>query len=349
MAAPSPRPQRELAAARPLRYLAGMTEALDVVIVGAGPAGLAAAIEAARRSLQYLVIDQGAVVDSLLHYPTDMVFFTTKERLEIGGVPFPLARAHPSRTDALAYYRQIVQSFALNVRTFEKLTALHGQDGAFHVSTEESSGVGRAYQARKIVLALGYFSHPNLLGIPGEELPKVSHYYTEGHAYHRRDVAVIGGRNSAAEAALDLHRHGARVTLIHRRAAIAPSVKYWIAPDLGNRIAEGGIRALFETRVLEIRATELVVETAGEPACTLANDFVFALTGYRPDVVLLDQLAIAYDAATLKPIVDEHFETRRPGIYAIGSMLAGAQSGEVFIENGRFHGQVAIEAIALRR
>jgi thioredoxin reductase (NADPH) len=323
-----------------------MADTHDVLIVGAGPAGLAATIEAKRLGLDCVVLDKGAVVDSLRRFPTHMLFFTTKERLEIGGVPFPLVRAHPDRSDALAYYRQLAQAFVLAPRTFERVVGVDGKDGSFEIASETANGERRRTRARKVIVATGYFDHPNLLGIPGEDLPHASHYYDEGHAYFGREVAVIGGRNSAAEAALDLFRNGARVTLIHRGPELSPAVKYWIAPDLKNRIAEREIRALFGTRVTEIRRGAIVVQKAGEPPQTLANDFVFALTGYRPDVAFLSALGVAVDEQTLKPVVGSTFETSRPGVHAIGSVLAGARSGEIFIENGRHHGAAVIAAIA---
>jgi thioredoxin reductase (NADPH) len=323
-----------------------MTHMHDVLIVGAGPAGLAAAIEAKKLGVDAVVVDKGSVVDALRRFPAHMQFFTTRERLEIGGVPFPLARAHPDRSDALAYYRQLTQAFALAPRTYERVVAVDGEDGAFEVASETARGERRRTRTRKVVLATGYFDHPNLLGIPGEDLPHVSHYYDEGHAYFGREVAVIGGRNSAAEAALDLFRNGAHVTLIHRGPELSPAVKYWIAPDLKNRCADGEIRAAFDTRVLEIRPGALVVQKTGEAPRTLANDFVFALTGYRPDVAFLAALGITVDPQTLKPVIDGAFATSRPGVHAIGSVLAGARSGEVFIENGRHHGATVIAAIA---
>ena len=322
----------------------------DVVIVGAGPAGLAAAIAATKHGLDHLVIEKGALVNSLLHYPTEMVFFTTPELMEIGGLPFTSPNDKPSRLEALRYYRRVTDTFNLRIAFDETVLAISpdgvGDDRtAFAVDSQSARGVRRSVHARHVVIATGAYDFPNICGIPGEDLPHVSHYYTQPHPFYRKRVVIVGGKNSAAEAALDLYRAGASVTIVHRRDALGESIKYWVKPDIENRIKEGAIAARFSTSVREIRPTEVVVETDGLPD-TIPADAVFLLTGYGADMALLRNAGVALDPETRGPVYDaETFETNVRGIYVVGAMVAGVQSGKVFIENGRFHGQQAIEAI----
>jgi thioredoxin reductase (NADPH) len=319
---------------------------VDVVVVGAGPTGLACAIELGRRGVDALVLDKGCLTNSLYHYPTHMVFFTTPELLEIGDIPMTSLGEKPTRIEALKYYRRVAGHYKLRVRQYERVDRISGRDGAFEVSTTDRLGCGQQYAARKIVLATGYYDVPNLLGAPGEELPKVRHYYKEPHPYYDHDVVVVGARNSAAIAALELHWTGARVTLVHRGPGISDHVKYWIKPNIENRIANGEIQAYFHSRVVEIRPESVVLSTP-EGKTTLKNDFVFALTGYSPDLAFLNALGIALDPATQRPRTDPAtLESERPGIHLAGVIVAGMHTNEIFIENGRFHGKLIAEAIA---
>ena len=323
-----------------------MTAACDALVVGAGPTGLACGIELGRRGVSAVLIDKGCVVNSLYHYPTNMVFFTTPELLEIGGIPMTSLNEKPTRTEALKYYRRVAEHFQLEIRQYERVEEVRGQDLAFEVATRDRHGECRTYRARKVILATGYYDVPNLLGVPGEDLPKVIHYYKEAHPYYGHDVLVVGGKNSAAIAALELHWTGARVTLVHRGEGLHRHVKYWIRPNLQNRIQNQEIRAFFRSRLVEIRPKEVLLETPDGPV-TLANDFVFAMTGYRPDVEFLRKVGIEFDPAAQRPRTHpETLESDRPGVYLAGVIVAGMHTNEIFIENGRFHGEKIAQAIA---
>jgi len=316
-----------------------MGEMLDVVVVGAGPTGLACAIEAQRANLSTLVIEKGCLVNSLFSYPAGMTFFTTRERLEIGDIPFSSVHLKPTRTEALEYYRRVAEHYRLPMCFFERVLGVEGTDGSFRVRTETRGGEGKCHSSRKVVMATGYYDLPNLLGIPGEDLPKVSHYYSEAHQFFGQKVAVIGGANSAAIAALDLSRHGAEVTMIVREPELSRHIKYWIRPDIENRIKEGSIRALFQAEVKEITPKWISVHQAGEPALKLANDYVFALTGYHPDFDLLRSVGIEINPETMRPACNpQTLESNVPVIYLAGAIIAGMDTNEIFIENGRFHG-----------
>ena len=317
----------------------------DVLVIGAGPVGLACALEARRHGLSALNIDKGALVNSIVGYPANMEFFSTPELIEIGGYPFPVQGYKPTREAAIEYYRGVAQREALEIRLYEAVTAVHGGRGDFTVTT----GAGE-YRARAVVVATGFFDQPNLLGVPGEELPKVTHYYREPYPYVRQAVAVIGAKNSAAKAALDCYRHGAVVTLIVRGAALSDSVKYWIRPDLENRIKEGSIRARFNTCVTEIRPSSLVLRTP-EGTEEIANDWVLAMTGYRPDFAFLASLGITFaDDGCSTPVFDETtFETARSGLYIAGTVCGGLKTNRWFIENGRFHAQQIAKHLAGER
>jgi thioredoxin reductase (NADPH) len=318
----------------------------DVIMVGAGPTGLACAIEAEKKNLKYLVIEKGCLVNTLQHFPVNMTFFTTPELLEIGGMPFISSYEKPTRFEALRYYRRVAQAFYLNIHLYETVLHVEGTDGLFLVKTKTISGEPLSYHARKIVLATGYYDIPNFLNVPGETLPKVSHYYTEAHPYFDMDVAVVGGKNSAALAALDLFRCGARVTLIHRAAELSPQVKYWIRPDLENRIKNGEVTAFFETEIEEIHPRHLQLKNSKSKTWQIPNDFVFALTGYRPDANFFISLGIKINPADQKPAVDKGtFESNVAGIYLAGVVVAGRMTNEIFIENGRFHGELIIRNI----
>ena len=313
-----------------------------VAIVGAGPTGLAVGIELKRRGIPHVVFDKGALVDSIRRFPVNMVFFTTPELLEIGDLPLVTAQEKPVRLEALKYYRKVTEYYGLAVRFYEKVDAVRRTNGAFTVATPRGT-----YDAQKVVVATGYYDHPNLLGVPGEELKKVSHYYTEAHPYFGHDVAVVGGANSAAEAALDLFRSGARVSLIHRGTEVSRSIKYWVRPDIENRLERGEIRAFFETKVVEIREKTLVLEKAGA-TFELKNDFVLALTGYHTDTAFLGAMGVAFDANGRPEHDPETLETNVPGLYLAGSVTGGRDNRNIFIENGRFHGKRIAEHVAAR-
>jgi len=317
-----------------------MHESLDILIVGAGPTGLACAIEAVTRHLKLLVVEKGVLVNSIYNYPATMTFFTSRERLEIGDLPLSSLNTKPHRAEALEYYRRVADFYRLPIHFQERVMGINGHDGELRVETETTEGHRTEYITKKAIIATGYYDLPNLLGIPGEELPKVSHYYTDPHPYYRRKVAVIGGANSAAVAALDLWRHGAEVTLIYREPALSSHLKYWIRPDIENRIKEGSIRALPQSEVKEIVPGAICVHVSSGETLRLDNDFVFALTGYHPDFRFLRDIGVEIDPATHRPRCNsETLESNVPGIYLAGVIIAGLDTNEIFIENGRFHGK----------
>jgi len=274
-----------------------------------------------------------------------MVFFTTPELLEIGDLPLVCAAEKPTRVESLKYYRKAAAHYELELRLYELVIHVDGHDGDFTVVTKTENGTQERYRCRKIVVATGYYDLPNLLGVPGEDLPHVSHYYTEAHSFWRQDVVVIGGKNSAAEAALDLYRNGARVTLVHRGMELGAKIKYWVRPDIENRIKAGQIQAMLATRVEEITKDEVVVENHAQTKRIPAKH-VFALTGYHPDYSFMESLGVKLDPETKKPAMDpKTHESNVPGIYLAGVVIGGRHTGEIFIENGRFHGKQIIEAL----
>jgi thioredoxin reductase (NADPH) len=319
------------------------SDLFDVLVIGAGPTGLACAIEAQRRGFKTVAIDKGCLVNSLFHYPAGMVFFTTPELLEIGDMPFSSAHQKPTREEALEYYRKVAQYYRLDLRQYQEVASIEGQDGDFRITAFDQHDRGLAYRARKLILSTGYYDLPNLMGMPGEELPKVTHYYREPHPYAGCDVLVIGGKNSAAISALDLYRHGARVTLVHRGPGISSKVKYWIKPDIENRIKQGEIKAYFSSTVKEICTDDVLIQTpAGE--VRVKNEFVLALTGYHPDFDFLRGLGIRLSEDNCRPVCDpQTLESNVPGIHLAGVIVAGSATSEIFIENGRFHGRQIAE------
>ncbi|MGA8537860.1 MAG: YpdA family putative bacillithiol disulfide reductase, partial [Terriglobales bacterium] len=301
---------------------------------------MACAIEIQKAGFTAIVIDKGCLVNSIYHYPTNMVFFTTPELLEIGDVPFTTSLAKPTRLEALEYYRRVAEHFDLNIHQYEWVKTITGEDGDFRIATTNRQDAIRDHRARKIVLATGYYDLANELDIPGEDLDKVFHYYREPHPYYDSDVVVIGGKNSAAEAALDLWRHGARVTLVHRGPQMHANVKYWVRPDIENRIKAGEITAYFSSTVQEINADCVVLRTPSG-LVRVKNDFVFALTGYHPDYDFLRSVGIELATEQLRPVCDpENLESNVAGIYVAGVIVAGSRTNEIFIENGRFHGKL---------
>jgi thioredoxin reductase (NADPH) len=322
------------------------SNSFDVVIVGAGPTGLATAIECQKAGLSLVAIEKGCLVNSISNYPTEMIFFTTPELLEIGDIPMTSLRDKPNRVEALKYYRRVSEHYKLPVRLYERVEKIEGADGAFEIHSQTQHGERRVTIGRKLVLASGYYDLPNPVGVPGEDLPKVQHYYKEAHPFYNSDVLIIGGKNSAAIAALDLYRHGARVTMVHRGAALRPGIKYWIMPDIDNRIKNGEITAYFNTVVKEIQHNRVLISSAaGEK--WLKNDFVLAMTGYHPDFDLQKSVGIHIDETSGRPECNpETLETNAPGVYLAGVLVAGTHTSEIFIENGRFHGRQIAADIA---
>jgi len=330
-----------------LRYMATR----DVIIVGAGPSGLAAAIACERRGLDYEVLERGVLVNSIFNFPSQMVFFTTPELLEIGGLPFVSPFDKPTRVEALRYYRRVADACRLKVSMGETALSVVRRplaDGTVLEVRSRPAGGERVQHARAVVLSIGYYDRPNLLGVPGEDLPHVQHYYREAHPYFQRRVVVVGGANSAAEAALELSRAGALVTLVHRQPALSPSIKYWVLPDIQNRIKEGSIAARFNARVTEITSGVTFVDCDGRRE-GLPADAVLLLTGYHTDRDFLARCGVHVDPVSLVPCHDrETFETNVPNVFLAGGVVVGIDTAPVFIENGRLHGEKVVGLVASR-
>jgi len=315
-----------------------MVDDADIVIVGAGPCGLAAAISAQSAGFSPLVLDAEVVVSTIAAYPTYVRFFSTAEKLSIGGLPFVIATEKPSRRDALAYYRTAVTHFGIPVRQRERVIAIQGRSGDFVVVSRTQAGDERRTKAATVVVATGYFGSPNRLGVPGEDLPHVSHVYREGHEAFLQDAVVVGGGNSAAEAALDLWRSGARVTLVHFGPTFDKKIKPWVLPDFSNRVKEGYITAKWDSRVKAIEPDAVVLNTAGGEE-RLKADRVYVMTGFAPSVELLREAGVPIDPITGIPSHNpETLETSVPGVFIAGVVVAGYDANKVFIENGRYHG-----------
>ena len=319
----------------------------DLIIIGAGPSGLAAAIASKERNLDYQVIEKGVLVNSIYRFPPQMVFFTTPELLEIGGLPLVSPYEKPTRIEALRYYRAVVDKYDLQIAYHESVLSVTREtddDGVFALETRSASGVRRVRHAHHVIFAIGYYDHPVMINVPGEDLPHVHHYYSEPHPYYRQRVVIVGGGNSAAESALEMFRAGAHVTIVHRMPELKNTIKYWVRPDIENRIKEGSIAAHFNTCVTEIRPTSIVLSGGQE----IPADAVFLLTGYRADTDLMVRAGVTLTARE-GPIYDaETFETNVPGIFVAGGALAGVDTGTIFIENGRFHGEKIVDVIARR-
>ncbi len=313
----------------------------DIIIIGSGPAGLSVAIEAYKNGLNYLVLEKGSIVNSIQNFPADMSFFSTPELLEIGGIPFTSAQMRPVRAEGLEYYSRVAEFYKLKCQFFEPVSSVEKENNIFSVISSKSQ-----YHSKTVVVATGYYDNPNYLNIPGEMFSKVSHYYNEPYPFYQQEVLVIGAKNSAAIAALELYRHGAFVTLVHRGEILSDKIKYWIKPDIDNRIKEGSIKALFNTVVEEIKEQSVVLISAGGERFEIKNDFVFALTGYHPDYGFLQSCGINLNGVDLKPVQNsETLETNISGLYVAGSIIAGKNNNSIFIENGRLHGKIIIESI----
>ena len=345
----------------------------DVLIVGAGPSGLATAIAAKQHGLDYAIVEKGVLVNSIFNFPMHMVFFTTPELLEIGHLPLTTPYDKPTRLEALRYYRRVADTYGLSISFHEEVVTIEppspadsvpasarqgpgggadparsAGDDVFVVTTKDTRGNVRVREARAVVLAIGYYDLPNHLGVPGEDLPHVSHYYRDAHPYYRGRVVVVGGKNSAAEASLELFRAGAHVTLVHRRATLGDSIKYWVRPDIENRIKEGSVAARFNAHVVDITPNAVVIEQDGTRE-QIPAEGVFLLTGYHPDVDLMRKAGIRCDADTLAPDLNmETFETNVPNLFIAGGAIAGKKTGNIFIENGRFHGGKIVDVLAER-
>ena len=311
----------------------------DIVIIGAGPIGLACGIAAKKRKLKYLIIEKGALVNSLFHYPTNMTFFSTSERLEIGDVPFISHGVKPTRRESLEYYRRVKSSWNLNVNLYEEVKTIEGEKGNFKVVTDKEN-----YKTSNIVIATGFFEQANLMGIPGENLPKVKHYYDEPHPYAGQKIAVIGGGNSGVDVALETYRCGSQVTMILKKDGIDKNVKYWVRPDIENRINEGAIKAFFNSKLTEIREDEIDIQTP-DGKVTIKNDFVMAMTGYHPDFDFLRRAGVQVKGKNdLSPQYNENtFETNVKGIFLAGVICGGVKTGKWFIENSRYHADVIMD------
>ncbi|SDN00544.1 thioredoxin reductase (NADPH) [Psychrobacillus sp. OK028] len=317
-----------------------MNQQVDVLIVGGGPCGLAAAISTQNIGLKTVVIEKGNVVEAIYNYPTHQTFFSTSEKLAIGNVPFIVEERKPKRNQALVYYREVVKLNNIDVRKYEQVQKVEKQAHHFNVHTSKAS-----YMAKYVVIATGYYDHPNYMDIPGEELAKVHHYFKEGHPYFGLDVLVIGGKNSAIDAALELNKAGAYVTVAYRGSEYSPSIKPWVLPEFDGLVRNNEVQMHFDTEVIEIGVSNVTLKNTQNGEFQLPNDYVFAMTGYHPDHAFLKQMGIEIDSATGRPAFNtETMETNVEGIFIAGVIAAGNNANEIFIENGRFHGdQIANE------
>lgn len=314
---------------------------VDVLVIGAGPSGLACAIEAKKAGLSCLVLDKGSVVDAIRRFPTECIWFSTPELLEIGNVPFVIPTTRPTRVDTVNYYQRVTAHFELDVQTLDGVEWVEKRGSIFHVSTLK----GKMYEARNVVVGTGYFDDPNKLGVSGENLPNVAHHYHEPFEFFGKRVAVVGGRNSAVETALDLYRHSAHVTLIHRGAELSKGVKYWVLPDIENRIKNKEVKALFSSVVKEIKPESVLVQTP-DGQNEVESDFTFVHIGFHPDTKHLQRYGVQINPETLGPVYDEKtLETNVEGLYVCGSIVAGKNNNKIFVENGRLHSAVIVSAI----
>lgn len=325
-----------------------MLQEEKVIIIGGGPCGMSAAIELQKSGIEPLIIEKGNIVNSIYHYPTHQTFFSSSEKLEIGNIPFITERQKPVRNEALAYYRAVAGREQLRVHTYERVISVDQTDNGFLVHTEKDNGVQVQYSAEQIVVATGYYDQPNYMNVKGEDLPKVMHYFKEGHPYYNKDVVIIGGKNSAADAALELEKSGANITVLYRGENYSKSIKPWILPQFEALVRKGIIQMDFCADIKEITEDEVIYECKGKEK-RIANDFVFAMTGYRPDHSFLTKMGVEMDEETGRPAFDENtMETNVRGIYIAGVIAAGYNNNEIFIENGRHHGGKIAYSIASR-
>jgi len=320
-----------------------MNPDFDVIIIGAGPIGIACGIEAVKRNYSHLIVEKGCLVNSLFHYPTNMVFFSTSERLEIGDVPFVSHGDKPTRREALEYFRRVVNSWKLNVKTFEKVKGVNEKNDIYEIITDKQQ-----YKARYVIIATGFYDCPNLLNIPGEDLPKVKHYFDEAHPYAYLKIVVIGGGNSAVDVALETYRRGSDVTMVVREGSLKEGVKYWVRPDIENRIKEGSIKAFFNSNVTSVKPEEVDFETPGG-SITIKNDFVFAMTGYHPDFGFLRKVGIEISKEQIPSFNEETYETNKERIYLAGVVCGGMDTSKYFIENSRSHAEVIFNSLDEKR
>ncbi|RPD99594.1 YpdA family putative bacillithiol disulfide reductase [Aureibaculum marinum] len=319
-----------------------MKNNFDVLIIGAGPIGIACALEAKKKGLSYIIIEKGVLVNSLYNYPTNMTFFSTSEKLEIDNIPFISSNPKPNKKEALEYYRRIVSSNNLNVNLFEKVETVTSENGIYTVKTNKNN-----YHSKNIIIATGFYDLPNYLNVPGEDLPKVFHYYNDPHYFSAQDVIVVGASNSSVDAALEVYRKGGRVTMVIRGKTIGERVKYWVKPDIINRIKEGSIKAYFKTEIKEIFEDKVIITTENGKDITLKNDFVIALTGYRPNFEFLKNIGVDLSNDGLKkPVYNpETMESNLKGIYLAGVICGGMETHKWFIENSRIHAKMIIQNI----
>ncbi|GEL03999.1 YpdA family putative bacillithiol disulfide reductase [Rummeliibacillus stabekisii] len=316
----------------------------EAIIVGGGPCGLAAAISLKQIGLNPIIIEKGNIVNSIYNYPTHQTFFSSSEKLGIGDIPFITEQQKPKRNQALVYYREVVKRKDLNIHRFERVEQVTPNEGKFIVKTDLAE-----YETPYVVIATGYYDHPNYMNIPGEELPKVYHYFKEGHPFFDTDVLIIGGKNSAIDAGLELHKAGARVTVAYRGAEYSPSIKPWVLPDFEALVRNGEINMMFNTLVKEITEDEVILLQEGKEV-TVKNDFVFAMTGYHPDHSFIQKMGVTEDKATGRPTFNpESMETNVPGLYIAGVIAAGNNANEIFIENGKLHGDLIAKSIKEKR
>lgn len=312
----------------------------EAIIVGGGPCGLAAAISLQEIGLNPIVIEKGNIVNAIYHYPTHQTFFSSSEKLAIGDVPFIIEQQKPKRNQALVYYREVVKRKSIKVNRFEKVEKITPKTNEFIVETDKE-----VYTSPYVVIATGYYDHPNYMNIPGEELPKVKHYFKEGHPYFDTDVLIIGGKNSAIDAGLALHKAGARVTVVYRGGEYSTSIKPWVLPDFAALARDGEIQMMFNTTVQEIKEDKVILMQEGQEKI-IKNDFVFAMTGYHPDHTFIQAMGVTEDKETGRPSFNpETMETNVPGLFIAGVIAAGNNANEIFIENGRFHGDLIAKCI----
>ena len=313
----------------------------DIIIIGAGPIGLCCGIEAEKAGLNYLIIEKGVLVNSLFNFPTNMTFFSTSKLLEIGGVPFISHTDKPTRRESLEYFRRVQESWNLKINFYEEVEKMTANEKGYNVVTSKET-----YQSKKVIIATGFYDTPRMLNIPGEDLPKVKHFYGEPHPFIGQKLAVIGAANSGCDVALECYHKGAEVTMIVRKPHLYPKVKYWIKPNIENRISEGSIKAFFESEVTEIHSDHILINTP-DGSIKYPNDFVLAMTGYKPNYTLLERLGILFKDDEFKtPILDEKsLESNLPGVYLAGVINAGLQTSKLFIENTRVHADTILQHI----